>query len=392
MADDEKKQPTGILGRLGRLLDTPLAKLTMFVTGIAGACCLAVAAFPRVEVRTVEVPGSPAVVVGDENHAPPPPDARYATGWVRDDESVKELVAALPRPVFALTPAGQAQDIPDHVYLWEYAKTAIGSHVPTRDQGSVGSCVAFGCACAIDYLQCVQRVQALKAGQPPPEFKSVSTEVIYGGSRVQIGGGRIRGDGSVGAWAAQWSQKYGAVARGKYDGFDLSVYSESTCRKFGSSGCPAALEPEAKQHPTKAVSQVRTVAEAKAALASLYPVTVASDVGFGNRGPYQRNAAGQLRASGTWAHQMCLIGYDRTSGFYCMNSWGTSWVGGPTGPGDPPPGGFWIEENTVARMLGQGDSWAYGDQTGFPARALDWNIAAPVRPRQPNPNLFALVW
>jgi hypothetical protein len=156
---------------------------------------------------------------------------------------------------------------------------------------------------------------------------------------VQIGGGRIRGDGSTGVWAAKWSQQYGAVARGKYDGYDLFRYSESTCRKFGSSGCPKSLEPVAKLAPTKSISQVQTVDEAKRALASLYPVTIASDVGFGSRGPYVRNAKGQLRASGVWPHQMCLIGYDRDSGFFCMNSWGEQWVSGPTGPGNPPPAG-----------------------------------------------------
>ena len=41
----------------------------------------------------------------------------------------------------------------------------------------------------------------------------LSPEVIYGGSRVEIGGGRIRGDGSIGAWAARWVRDYGVVPR-----------------------------------------------------------------------------------------------------------------------------------------------------------------------------------
>lgn len=347
--------------------------------------------------RVVEVIKVVEVLVPAED-APPggaaPPDARFAQGWVRDDDAVLKVKALIPQPVFAQTPAGAAGDAPDACYLWDAAKVALGRHIPARDQGGVGSCVSFGAACAVEYQQCVAMVAAKKAGQPPPEFKNVAQEVIYGGSRVQIGGGRIRGDGSVGAWAAQWSQQYGAVARGTYDGFDLSQYSETTCRKFGQTGCPAELEPEARKHPTKSISQVRTVAEAKAALANGYPVTVASDVGFGQSGPYTRNAKGQLRASGSWAHQMCLIGYDRASGFYCMNSWGARWVSGPPGPGDPPPGGFWIEEPTVQRMLSQGDSWAFGDQVGFPSRKLSWDIRA--KPfdesalRAPRAHLFAL--
>lgn len=317
------------------------------------------------EIRVAEEPTEPAPVAAD---------ARFAQGWVNDQDAVRAVSQTLRFPVFANTPAGAVEEVPDSYYCWDLAKAALGRHVPTRDQKSVGSCVAFGSACAVEYGICAQIVTANRAGQPPPEFKDVAQEIIYGGSRVQIGGGRIRGDGSVGAWAAQWVQKYGSVARGKYDGYDLSAYSESTCRRMGDAGCPRPLEPEAKKYPTRSISQVRTTAEAKKALASGYPVTIASDVGFGSRGPYTRNAKGQLRASGSWAHQMCLIGYDRDSGFYCMNSWGENWVGGPPGPGNPPPGGFYIEEGTVQRMLSQNDSWAYGDQVGFPSRRIDWLI------------------
>lgn len=318
---------------------------------------------------------------GDDAPAPKG-DSRFAQGWVRDDEEAKAVARGLRFPVFAATPAGQVETVPDRVYLWDLSKQALGGHIPTRDQGDIGSCVANATAAAVDYQQCVQMVAAKRAGRPPPEFKSVSAEVIYGGSRVQIGGGRIRGDGSVGAWAAEWCRQYGSVAMAAYEGYDLTSYSVATCRKFGNSGCPASLAAEAKKHPTQTISQVRTVAEAKRALASLYPVTVASDVGFGSRGPYTRNAKGQLRASGSWAHQMVLIGYDKDSGFLCLNSWGTSWVNGPTGPGNPPPGSFYIDEPTVGRMLAQDDSWAYGDQVGFPARNPDdWFLLG--NPRRP---------
>jgi hypothetical protein len=337
---------------------------------------------PRV-VTTVEFieKAIPSPDLDEFRAAPPPENAKFAMGWHRDDDGVAAVVATLPQPVFAKTPAGSVEAIPDHVYHWDTAKAAIGRHVPTRNQLGVGSCVSFGAACAIEYQQCVIRVEALKAGQPPPEFKDVAQEIIYGGSRVQVGKGQIRGDGSIGAWAAQYCRDYGVLPRAKYDGYDLTGYSESMCRKLGNAGVPANLLPEAKKYPTRSISQVKTVDEAKKALASGYLVTVASDVGFGRSGPYTRNSKGQLRASGSWPHQMCLIGYDADSGFYCMNSWGESWVGGPTGPGNPPPGGFYIEETTVARMLGQNDSWAYGDQVGFPSRRLDWNIRA-VEPEQ----------
>lgn len=332
---------------------------------------------PLIVERTVTV-----TTADEQDVVAAPPDARRAMGWVRDGDAVKAVVTGLPHPRFATTPAAQVQTVPDHVYLWDIAR-AVGADIPPRDQGSVGSCVSFGSACAVEYCECVAIAAAKKVGLPVPEFKPVAQEVIYGGSRVQVGGGRIRGDGSTGAWAAKWCHDYGSVARGKYGRYDLSNYSERTCRTFGSRGCPSELVPEAKLHPTRSISLVNTTDDARKALASGYPVTVASDVGFGNRGPYVRNAKGQLRESGEWPHQMCFIGYDNRSGFLCMNSWGPDWVSGPTGPGNPPAGSFYVEESTAARMLGQGDSWAYADQVGFPARnADDWFILAP-RKRDP---------
>ncbi len=332
------------------------------------------------------------VVDNDENGGPP---NRFAQGWIRDDDEVTRVVSTLAHPVFAATPAGSVDVIPDHFYLWDVA-SSVGVTILPRDQGSVGSCVSFGAACAVEYSQCSAMADAKANHHRMPSFKPVSQEVIYGGSRVQVGGGRIRGDGSVGAWAAKWCREWGSVARGKYGNIDLEAYSESVCRQYGSRGCPKELEPEAKLHPTRAISPIKTVDEAKRALAAGCPVTVASDVGFGNRGPYVRNSLGQLKASGTWAHQMCLIGYDKTSGFLCQNSWGAKWVSGPKGPGNPPDGSFYIEDRTVQRMLDQGDSFAFGDQVGFPARRPNWFVSEPKndlpRGRFTPGEAFALAW
>jgi hypothetical protein len=311
---------------------------------------------------------------------PPPPlvaeNTDHATGWVDDPNAVETVLQTLPVRAFRATPAGQVDAVPDHVYLWEAPKKVRGSHIPTRDQGQIGSCVPFGAACAVEYLECVQ----IAAGQGA-EFHDLSQEVIYGGSRIQIGGGRVRGDGSTGAWAAQWCQKYGVVARGRYGSIDLTSYSVARCRDYGNRGCPKELEPVARQSPVKQIAQVRNFDDVKKALASGYTVTVASSVGFGPTGGNVRDRDGFLKAAGVWEHQMCFIGYQTGArpGAYCMNSWGTTWVSGPTGPGDPPPGGFWIDARTVDRMTAEGDSWAYSDATGFPSRKLDWVIRAEPR-------------
>ena len=54
---------------------------------------------------------------------------------------------------FRDTPAfAAAWDGPENVYLWESARTVTGELLPARDQKSVGSCVGFATASAIEFL------------------------------------------------------------------------------------------------------------------------------------------------------------------------------------------------------------------------------------------------
>jgi hypothetical protein len=137
---------------------------------------------------------------------------------------------------------------------------------------------------------------------------------------------------------------------------------------------------EAAKHKVGSISPVRTTDGLRRGMASGYTATIASNVGFGNRGPYARDADGCLRASGTWAHQMFVIGLHeaRDPGWlYCIqNSWGKDWVSGPRGAGDPPDGSFWCDERTMQRILDADDSWFFDGVGGFEARRLDWLIRA----------------
>lgn len=378
---DEKKD--GRLKTIGRFACRQAAAgVVQFIAvlGFGVLLCVVLRPFER-EVKT-EIPGPTITVTvpvlvagGDDPNAPGP------MGWTDDPSQVEAIATTLPFKVFSDTPAGQAQDeLPDRAFLWEYATKVLGKPIPTRNQGGVGSCVAFGAAGAVEYLMVLQIAFGAKE-----EWKEVSQEVIYGGSRVQIGGGQIRGDGSVGAWAAKWLKDYGVVPRGVYPGgIDLTKYSESTCRDYGERGCPKSLEPIAKLRPVREITRVPTTKDALKALASRYPLTIASNVGFGQRGPYVRDRDGVLRASGTWAHQMFVIGYVKHPArgwlFCIMNSWDKDWVSGPAGAGNPPPGSFWCDEPTMQRILSAGDSWAFSSLNGFPLRRLDWfihNLPAP---------------
>src|SRR6185369_223434 len=312
---------------------------------------------------------------------PPIPEPIFEPGemgWIPNPEAVDDVKRFLEFKVFSDTPAYKSQDpIPDKVYLWESYKKLFKANPPSKNQGQIGSCVSFGTNNAVARTLATQIVLTNGGAD---EYKDIVEEVTYGGSRVQIGGG-IRGDGSVGAWAAQFVQKWGVVARGKYDSYDLTVYSVATCRKFGDKpGPPEALLTIAKEHPVKDITQVNTWAEAKKAIASGYAIAICSNVGFeGNR-----DSNGVKPPRGSWAHCMCLDGYHIEGGKeygHIENSWGPRPNEGPVGFGNPPDSGFWTDSGTIQRILGQKDSWAFSAVKGWPRRELDWFVNVP---RQPN--------
>lgn len=320
---------------------------------------------------------------GKSPEIPPVPDDPLflGKGWVDDQREVKFVLQDMEFQTFGQTPAGRAVRglEPKEVFLWKAWERVNGRPLPARNQGGVGSCVSFGTASAIEVLLAVQI-----AGGENQDYHDLAQEVIYGGSRVEIGGGRISGDGSVGAWAADFVKKYGVLARGKHGKYDLTVYNEATCRDFGRRGVPNELEPECRKNPVGDAVLVTTVEEARKALAQGYPIAVCSNQGFTST----RDKDGFATQRGTWAHCQAILGYrsDRR-GFWIQNSWGPNWIQGPKGLGEGPDGGYWAEEKVVARMLAQSDSWAFSGVKGFPAKEIDFRIFAPaVRPAR---ELFA---
>jgi hypothetical protein len=276
------------------------------------------------------------------------------TGWVSDPDAVRAFSETLGVKVFADTPAGNlpAGELPKFVYGWKPYEQLFGRPPPTKNQLDLGSCVSFGTNTGVERTLAGEIVRRHGSKE---EFSLFVEEATYGGSRVEVGGGRIRGDGSVGAWAAKFVTQWGMVPRQKYDSADLTTYSTTRGRDWGRNGVPAEFEAVAKKYPIKSTVQVKNWAEAKLAL-----------------------------ASGRWEHCMCLDGYqiDDNGNEYghITNSWGASYHTGPVGWGDPQPDGFWAEAAVVDRMLQQGDSWTFSGVTGFPRREpLDW-AGGPVRP------------
>ncbi len=324
--------------------------------------------------------------LGSNYPTPTPPDwARaahgnsYQFGWIDNPQAVDAIVDNLPFKAFSDTPAGKADDpLPQAVYLWEVYKKCDPRGPPAKNQGPVGCCVSFGTNNAILRTMACDIV----INKQPNELRDIAEEVTYAGSRVEIGGGRIRGDGSVGAWAAQFVQKYGIVSRDKHGKYDLSTYDPARARSWGQSGVPEDLEHVAREHPVKDITQIKSWADAKRALAQGYAIAVCSSQGFS----MQRDTRGVATAQGRWEHCMCIDGYhlDGTSEFgHIENSWGPSAHTGPVGWGNPSTAGFWAKSSVIDAMLKSGEGWTFAGVKGFPARKPDWFVQRPDRNVRP---------
>lgn len=290
---------------------------------------------------------------------------QFGEGWRPDlaAEAVPKMVAErnLQGLAFFLAPISAP---PKSVDLTVYLRQVYGDRW-FLNQGECGSCVAFGAALACDTLMAIDTARNGKS-KPIARTDPMS---IYWGSRVEIGGGRISGEGSVGVWAAEYLKKYGALPQQKFPSIDLSKYDPSLCcGRLSSRGVPDDLEPVAREYPVKEYAQVKSFDEAVYALSQGYPVTVASSQGF----RMNLDANGFGTASGTWNHQQCVVGYelDPTPCLFVANSWGECYTGGPA---DWCRAVMKVRKATADRMLKEGDSWALSQFAGFRGLGLDFS-------------------
>ena len=303
---------------------------------------------------------------------------RKLCGWKYEPRQVEAYVSRLQTPLFTLA-APELKDSGDkkNVFLWEAEKSVLSKILPAHNQG-IGDCVSHGWGRAVQDLILTQ---IAFANQREQWIAEVATEPIYAGSRVEIGGGRISGDGSVGAWAARYVDEYGILLRRKYDRFDLRKYDAQKAKAWGRprAGVPDSLEPIAREHPVRTVSLVTSYEEARDAIANGYPVPVCSMRGFA----MERGRDGFCRPRGQWAHCMvfrgCFVAKGNRPGLVCQQSWGES----PTGPNklaledgqeiELPQGCFGVDADVANRMLARDpDSYSVSNFVGFPKRELDF--------------------
>ena len=245
----------------------------------------------------------------------------------------------------------------DPILLYKAWTEVLGGEPPYVAQ-QIGDCVSMGASHCNDLLQCIE-ISLGEANQ----FQQTDTEFVYAASR-EIAGILSNQDGSFGSAAAKAVTQWGMVSRDML-GAD-GVYDGHRAKEWGRTGAPQKVKDMAKPFLLGGAALVKTWDELVAAITNGYPVTVASSQGF----TMTRDENGFCQAHGTWEHQMFIsaVRFDIEGGCV-IQSWGPNCPDGPTVLGQP-SFSFWAHRQTIERMLGQGDSWAFSRSPDFDPRPL----------------------
>lgn len=269
------------------------------------------------------------------------------------------------------------------VLLWDYAKAANGGeHIQILRQ-QTGACVGHMAWAAAMYLSAMEIARLGESEQ----LKTLFLPYTYGRGRFHSGIGG-RGEGSLGSGQAKAASQDGYFAQDAFEELpapfddaggmtwgEEAEYGWSDGKKIANKYVSAG-----KLHPVKSTALVVTYEQVRDAIANGYPVGVCSMVGFEHPGKVDADGKCWGVQRGRWPHAMTFIGVDDNParpGCYCLNSWGPSGGAGPRGPWNDgaPPGGFWVDDEIVERMVRERDSFAYSQFEGFPAQnPRDWGI------------------
>jgi hypothetical protein len=230
-----------------------------------------------------------------------------------------------------------------------------------NERQTTGDCVSHATRNAVDVTRAVE---IDIEGDKESWLARGATEAIYGARGWA-------GQGMSCSRAAEFVSKIGGVlVRQNYKGvIDLSKYNGSLGAGWGGRGLPDKVIDLANDHQIKTVSLVRTIDEARDALANGYGLAVCSNYGFSSK----RDSKGFAKTSGSWAHAMAWIACDDTGkepSFLVQNSWGKWNDGGHPEWGPIPDGSFLINAETAEGMLSQSGAYAFSQFDGFPVQKL----------------------
>lgn len=232
---------------------------------------------------------------------------------------------------------------------------------PYNERQTTGDCVSHGTRNACDVSRAVEiDIHKQREGW----VARGATEAIYGARGHS-------GQGMSCARAAEFVSKNGGIlVRKDYKGIaDFTKYNSTIGTNWGGRGLPDKVIDLANDHQIKTVSLVRTIDEARDALANGYGLAVCSSFGFSNK----RDKNGVSNVSGSWAHCMAWIACDDTGReplFLVQNSWGKWNDGGHPEWGPIPDGSFLIRSDVAGQMLAQNGSYAFSNFDGFPVQKL----------------------
>lgn len=304
-------------------------------------------------------------------------------GWHRDDEAVDAFTSILDA---SGTPArfGAAQ-VPllgywktltqrgtAHVLAQTYEKIVFGKFLPP-DLQRRGTCVGRGTYYAGQCSFVFELANNLALGRQI----ILAFEPIYGGSRVTIGRGQLgRGDGSVGAWAAEFLWRYGMMERAMHGSTDLRTAREDLAVAWGepNAGPPQHILELCKQHPM-VCHRVYTMDELADAIAAGYFGSYCSNIIWGDR---DRNGMAVPESSGGHCEAVSGV-FLSPSGELCFQrqqSWGLL-PNGPTtlatksGPIQLKPGSYGAYAQHMQRGLDQGgECWVFKPKRHFRAQTV----------------------
>ncbi len=291
-------------------------------------------------------------------------DEGFVGSWC-DPEDTDKLLGELPHPLFGVAASDLYSSGEGKIALLYKSVQKFDPTFGAHERQTTGDCVSHSTRSAVDVTRCHEIIDG---GQTESFEARGATEAIYGS----------RGHGGQGmscSVAARFVHQNGGILLRKDYGFvDLSRYNSRTGTNWGRSGVPKKVKDEGKKHQVKTISLVKTVDEARDAIANGYALSVCSNYGYSST----RNEHGIAQRRGSWNHAMAWVAmddsreiYDETL-FLIQNSWGV-FNGGPKLHGQP-DGSFWIREKDAAGMLNQNGAWAFSDVKGFPPRKVDWTI------------------
>ena len=284
-------------------------------------------------------------------------------GSICDPEDTAKLLGELPMPVFGAAAHTLYGSGKDKLSLPFKSLLKFDSEFGPSERQTTGDCVSHSTRNAVDITRAVE---IDVKGEREDFVARGATEAIY-----QSRGHKRQGMTCSGA-ARYVHDKGGILLRQDYGAVDLSTYNSKTGSQHKIPN--SVYRDEARKHQVKTISNIRTVDEARDALANGYAISVCSGYGFSSR----RDSHGIAKRTGKWSHAMAWIACDDTHKrlnetlFLVQNSWG-SWNSGPKCC-DQPEGSFWIREKDARGMLSGGGAWVFSNVDGFPPRKVEWTI------------------